>query len=142
MRPFPWRPFALAAGAAFVVLFVVPLALHLGIFVAQTFTGLDAMPEVGLLIGSNALWAAAWTLIGLLPLSYGLRRWAPSWTRRWAPVLGLAAVAFVVACARLAPTAVGAADLLRWAVPEAVLVVLGFFVFEAVLATRLCDATG
>ncbi len=121
-----------AAAVAFVILFAVPVALHLGFFVADFFAGKCFMPDPGELLGGNALWAAAWTLLGLLPLAYCLDRWAPSWARSWWPVLALAVVAFGIACMRLAPDSIGTADLLRWTVPEAMLVVMGFLAFRAV----------
>lgn len=126
------RSYAAGAAVAFVMLFAVPVALHLVLFPVQAFTGMATMPDLGELLGGNALWAAAWTLLGLLPLAYGLDRWAPARARSWWPVLGLAAVAFAVAWVRLTLT-FGLGDL-AWALAEAVLVVMGFLVLQAVAA--------
>lgn len=130
------RAYAAAAAAAFGVLFAVPVALHLGFFWVEASRGVATTPDLGALLGSNALWALAWTVLGLLPLSYALHRRAPSAARSWAPVLALAGVAFVAACLRLALSSSGTTDLLWWAVPETVLVVLGFLAFEAAAAAQ------
>ncbi len=121
-----------AAATGFAVLFSLPVVLHLGFHWAEASTGSAPAFDFESLVLSNALWALAWTGLGILPLAYGLRRRSPRAAKSWAPVLGLAGLAFVVACLRLAPSSSGTADLLLWAFAEAVLVVLGFLAFQAV----------
>lgn len=126
------KGYGIAALLAFVVLLVVATVAQLVWSTVEAFTGMAAVKDLGATICANALWSLAWVGV-FVPVAWSARHWGGAHAFGQWPVVAVAVAGAAVAWWRLLD---GSGASFGWAAAEAVLVTLGFLVFDRGLPTR------